>query len=127
MYVKAMEGGLLQKDGMKSTQYMNTQEGVQKWVDTLVGEDKLQVFGYFQGDGDASSKIFNNIQLLIDNEVLVSGGRFDNHHSMMQFYEQGYWRIFDTGRPGRNGPRSYGTIYDEFYKYYNTNSFWILK
>jgi hypothetical protein len=127
MYLKAMESGLIQKDGISSTQYMNTQKGVQSWVDGIIGKNKLIVEGYFKGDGTPSSEMFQKIQTLANRGVLASGGRFkNNHHSMMQALTGGTWGVYDTGFPSSKNPRPYGTPYDVFYGE-DTNSFWILK
>ena len=128
MYLKALDGGLLQKDGVSTTQYMNRRDGIQNWVDTLIGKDRLVVEGLFPEDRLSSGDIFNRIPELLNSGVLASGGRFlNNTHSMMQFIVNNNWGIFDTGWRREPGARPYGVPYDVFYREKNTNSYWILR
>jgi len=128
MYVKALEKGLIGNDGISSTQYMNTREGLQAWVDGIIGEGKLTVEGYFKGDGTKNSEIIKKIQQLATRGVMASGGRFsNNNHSMMQFLTKGAWGVYDTGWPRSNRARPFGTPYDKYYRRNDINSFWILR
>ena len=133
MYVKAMENGLLQKDGVSSTQYMNTRDGVQAWVDGIIGkgvtgESKLTVEGYFKNESTGETDVMELIQQLATRGVLASGGRFGNNsHSMMQFLNGGTWGVYDTGRPSYSTPRPFGSSYTKWYtKPSVVDSYWIL-
>jgi hypothetical protein len=107
---------------------MNTQKGVQSWVDGIIGKNKLIVEGYFKGDGTEAKDIMRKIQMLANKGVSASGGRFHNNgHSMMQFLTGGIWGIFDTGMPSYNKTRPVGSPFYEFYTPSDTSSFWILK
>ncbi len=127
MYVKAQESKLIGENGINSTQSMNTEKGVQAWIDGIIGAGKLDVEGYFKGDGTKESDIMNKIQDLAGKGALASGGRIDAiTHSMMQALVNGTWGIFDTGKYSFVNPRPYGEAFDKYYGRNNTSSFWIL-